>query len=156
MTADDLPAVKAISDQVHGAYTEGRDIYAERRRIYPSGCFVLEGRGAMLGYMISHPWQGDDPPALDELIDAVPEGADRFYLHDLALLPAARGTGAASAAIDIAMRRARAEGFDRLTLTAVNGAEGFWLKRGFRPCSPHGSAYGDGTLSMECLIWDAP
>ena len=108
MGQGDVDAAAAISDRVHGAYTEKPAIYAERLRLYPAGCFLLEGDGQVLGYLVTHPWAGDRPPALDQLMGRLPDAADRYYLHDLALLPEARGTGAAAAAVDLAVAQARA------------------------------------------------
>ena len=109
MGQGDVDAAAAISDRVHGAYTEKPDIYAERLRLYPAGCFLLERDGEALGYLVTHPWAGDRPPALDQLIGVLPDTPDRYYLHDLALLPEARGTGAAAAAVDLTVTQARVE-----------------------------------------------
>ncbi len=151
MRPADIPAVAAISDAVHGTYTEHADIYAERLQLYPAGCWMLERAGEALGYLISHPWQGDRPPALNAPILAVPAAADRYYLHDLALLPQARGAGAAAEAVQLVADEADSTGFARITLTAVNGADAFWRKQGFLPVND-GAGYGEGSLAMERTI----
>lgn len=148
MRPADIPAVAAISDTVHGTYTEHADIYAERLQLYPAGCWMLERAGEALGYLISHPWQGDRPPALNAPILAVPAAADRYYLHDLALLPQARGAGAEAEAVQLVADEAESTGFARITLTAVNGADAFWRKQGFLPVND-GAGYGEGSLAME-------
>ena len=71
-------------------------------------------------------------PALNMLLGAIPEAADTYYLHDLALLPAARGTGAAAMIVGDILRHARARGFAHASLVAVNGSLPFWYKHGFR------------------------
>lgn len=152
MAETDVAAVKAISDAVHGAYTEGVDIYAERLRLYPAGCWVLEQSGETQGYLISHPWLGDAPPKLDRRLSAIPTAADRLYLHDLALLPAARGSGAAGEAVALVLNIADAAGFERIALTAVNGADAFWRKQGFNPITNQSAAYGEGSLLMERAV----
>lgn len=131
MTGADIPSVANISDTVHGRYTERAEVYAERRRLYPAGCFVLEGDGGLAGYLICHPWRGAAPPALNALIGAVPANADCFYLHDLALLPTARGQGAGALATQMAVAAARTAGQREIRLVAVNGAESFWATQGF-------------------------
>lgn len=131
MRAADIPAVAAISDAVHCGYTESAAIYAERLQLYPAGCWLLEGAGEALGYLISHPWQGDQPPALNVPILAIPATADRYYVHDLALLSQARGVGAAVGAVQLIVDQAHIAGLERITLTAVNGADVFWAKHGF-------------------------
>ena len=127
----DLPAVSAISDLVHGRYSEAREVYAERLALYPAGCFVLTDASAPAGYLIAHPWRRDSPPKLGTMLAAIPADADTFYLHDIALLPEARGTGAGRAAVELATDRARAARFGEITLMAVGGADRFWAAQGF-------------------------
>ncbi|WP_311269658.1 GNAT family N-acetyltransferase [Sphingobium sp. WCS2017Hpa-17] len=148
MAAADIPAVTAISDAVHGDYTEQPAVYVERLQLYPAGCWLLERDGKATGYLISHPWAGTQPPALNLLIQALPGFADHYYLHDLALLPDARGSGAAQAAIRIVRDEARRGGFARIALTAVNGADAFWVRNGFTAVAG-GGTYGGDSLGME-------
>jgi len=152
MGQEDVDAAAAISDRVHGAYTEEPAIYAERLRLYPAGCFLLERDGEVLGYLVTHPWAGDRPPALDQLMGRLPDAADRYYLHDLALLPEARGTGAAAAAVNLTIAQARAAGFDRITLTAVNGADAFWRRQGFVDAPVAADSYGADSVSMVRML----
>ena len=83
------------------------------------------------GYLISHPWLAKQPPALDSLLDAIPPDASTYYLHDIALLPDARGSGAAHAAIALIIAAARAANSTNLSLVAVNDSAGFWQHHGF-------------------------
>jgi hypothetical protein len=98
MRAADLDAVVAISDAVHGAFTEPRAVYAERLDLYPEGCRVFARGGAVAGFLVTHPWHRGAVPKIGALLGALPAPADIYYLHDIALLPAARGTGAGAAA----------------------------------------------------------
>ena len=150
MTAADLPAMIRISDEVHGIYTEPEAVLAERLRLYPAGCLTLERDGTVTGYLIAHPWHRDIPPSLGKALGAIPADADTFYLHDLALLPAARGSGAGQAATAFVLQLARAAGFADVTLMAVNGADGFWARQGFHYAdSTQASSYGEGTFLMR-------
>lgn len=153
MRGSDLPAVAAISDAVHGLYTESVTVYAERLALYPAGCRVLEQGGAIAGYLITHPWHRDDPPKLDALLGAIPANADSYYLHDIALLPSARGTGAARTALNFAADQARTLGFADITLTAVGGADRFWAAQGFDyvPRAAD-SSYGAGAHRMRLAV----
>lgn len=135
MQADDLAAVAAISDAVHGRYTEPVAVYAERLALYPEGCRVLIQDDAT-GYLVSHPWHRDSPPALGAMLHALPADADSYYLHDLALLPSARGSGAGRAALDLVIAQARTLGLPDITLTAVGGADRFWARHGFALAGP--------------------
>lgn len=131
MQESDLSAVTAISQNVHGRYAESRAVYTERLALYPAGCFALEQNGVLTGFLTSHPWFRDSPPDLDAALGQIPADADSYYLHDVALLTAARGAGAGRAAAMLAIKQARVAGFADIFLIAVNGADSFWASRGF-------------------------
>lgn len=132
MTTFDLPAVASIAAAVHPDFPEDETVFAERCRLYPDGARLLELDGSPSGYLLSHPWRYQGLPALNTLLGAIPPDADTYYLHDLALLPAARGTGAAAMIVGDILRHARAAGFPGVSLVAVNGSLPFWYKHGFR------------------------
>lgn len=132
LTTLDLPALEAIASAVHPAFPEDAAVFAERQRLYPDGTRLLEVDGVPSGYLLSHPWRFKDLPALNSLLGSIPADADTYYVHDLALLPAARGTGAAAMIVGEILRHARARGFVSVSLVAVNGSLPFWYKHGFR------------------------
>jgi GNAT superfamily N-acetyltransferase len=150
MTTNDIGRVEEISDEVHGAYTEPGDVYAERLQLHPSGCFVLEGDEGIIGYMTTHPWRRAALPGLGEMLGAIPPDADTYYLHDIALLPAARGSGSGRSAIKLVKAEAAAAGLDEVTLIAVNGADRFWASQGFAYDGEGG--YGEGTFRMRLPV----
>ena len=131
MTAADLPMVDRLARAVHPAFPEAPGVAAERLALYSSGCFVLPDADSIAGYAISHPWHFGQPPALDSLLRELPRSPDSYYIHDLALLPAARGTGAGGALVQRLLRQAMAQGLSNLSLVAVNGSVGFWQRHGF-------------------------
>lgn len=131
MAPADLPAVMAVAAEVHPNYPEGEAVYAERLALHPAGCLVLAGGEGLGGYALSHPWLLGQVPALDSLLGALPEPADAYYIHDLALLPSARGGGAASACVDRLAAHAGASSFVRMALVAVGNSAGFWRRHGF-------------------------
>jgi GNAT superfamily N-acetyltransferase len=132
LTALDLPDVEAIAAKVHPDFPEDVAVFAERQRLYPEGTRLLELDGVPAGYILSHPWRSGALPELNALLGAIPDDADTYYLHDLALLPAARGTGAAAMIVGDMLRHARAVGLASVSLVAVNGSLPFWYKHGFR------------------------
>ena len=132
MSAADLPAIMAAAAEVHPDYPEGEAVFTERLALHPAGCLVLAGGDGIGGYVLSHPWRFGQVPALDSLLGALPEDADIYYIHDLALLPLARGGGAASACVHRLAAHARAAGFARMALVAVGNSAGFWQRQDFR------------------------
>ncbi|SDF45371.1 GNAT family N-acetyltransferase [Bosea robiniae] len=133
MAPADLPAVMAIAAVVHPDYPEDEAVFAERLKLAPEGCHVLSGEGgALQGYLVSHPWPAGAVPALNSLLGGIPPGVANWYLHDLALLPAGRGSGAAGAIVAAIARHATRAGYTSLALVAVNDSTGFWRRQGFR------------------------
>ena len=133
MQANDLPVVSGIAGKVHPRFFEDDFVFAERRALAPQGCWICEGPDGALGYVLSHPWTLAAPPALNSPLGAIPEKPDTFYIHDLALVPGARGTGAAGKIVETLI--AVAKPFPAMSLVAVNGSAGFWSRFGFAPAN---------------------
>lgn len=135
MSRADLPAALAVADIVHPRYPEDPAIFAERLALYPAGCLVLMLGDEAIGYIVSHPWTYGAPPALNSLLGALPLPPTTYYIHDIALLPRARGTGAAKTVIALLVDRAEASGLLNLSLIAVNDSVSFWQRHGFAETS---------------------
>src|SRR3990170_3814523 len=56
---------------------------------------------------------------------------DGCMIHDLALLPDARGVGAASSMVERLLAHACSAGFPNSSLVAVKESPGFWRRHGF-------------------------
>jgi len=153
MRPEDLPAVMEIAALVHPNFPEDIAVFAERHRLYPAGAHLLHWNETACGYLVSHPWHSGPPPALNSLLHRLPPSADTFYLHDLALLPAGRGTGAARTIVNSMMKHAREGGFSSMRLMAVNGSVPFWERFGFvveddLGAADHGRSYGEDARMM--------
>lgn len=131
MTVDDLPAVEAIATIVHHQFFERPAVFAERLALWPAGCLLLESDGTAAGYVVSHPFVFGTFPALDQLLGGLPERADTYYLHDLALVPRVRGTGAAGQVVAQLLEQGKALGFPSASLVAVSNSQEFWRRQGF-------------------------
>lgn len=141
MTAADLDAVTVIAAIGFPDHFEGRDCFENRLALNPSGCFVLAGDDvAPQGYLVAYPWTENAAPALNTLIEAIPDDAAVMYLHDLALTPEVRGGGWSRPIIERLARDSRAAGWSALTLVAVNDAAPFWERHGFVVADPPGMA----------------
>ena len=132
MTPADLPAVMGVAAVVHPAFPEDEAVFAERLRLAPEGCHALAGQDGLLGYCVSHPWPLDAVPALNAQLGDVPMRPANWYIHDLALLPAARGGGAAGHIVAAIAGAAVGAGCTSMALVAVSGSAGFWHRQGFR------------------------
>ncbi|AWB21522.1 GNAT family N-acetyltransferase [Methylobacterium currus] len=152
----DLAAASSIAARIHPDYPEDDAVMEERLRLCPEGCFALTADGDLLGYAVGHPWHARSVPDLDTLIGSLPElgslpgPAGAWCIHDVALLPEARGRGAAAALVGLMRDEARRRGLPAMVLVAVGDAAGFWRRHGFRPipeAPPPG--YGAGATLMK-------
>ncbi len=133
MEEADIAGIGRLSARIHVHYPEREAVLAEKFRLFPQGCFVLEGPGSRLcGYCFSHPWSAEAPPSLDAFLEALPAEPAVYFIHDLTLDETAQGRHRGAAIVPDLVRCARALSLARLMLVAVNGSEPFWTRMGFR------------------------
>ena len=155
MTHDDLDGVVEVAALSFPDHPEDRECFANRLKINPEGCFVLaDDAGSVKGYLVAYPWLRNAAPALNTLIEALPDKAEVIYLHDLAIHPALRGGGYTRPVIEALAAAAQLRGYHTISLVAVNNASGFWARNGFEVREPEGmaaklSSYGDDACYME-------
>ncbi len=129
----DLNAVWRIADRIHPALPERPEIFAEKLRLFGDGCFVLKGGETIVGYAVAHPWQLKQIPPLDALLGALPAVPECLFVHDVAVLPEARGHGAAAMLIAILTHIAKKHSLPHLALVSVYGTDALWSGHGFKP-----------------------
>ncbi len=153
-TRADIDTVYDIQCIVHADYPETREVLLERLELCPAGCFVLEKGSVISGYVLSHPWCRFSPPPIDTKLGEIPVEANVWYLHDLALLPGTRGSGAGAKVAKLLAEQARQAGYQTLALVSVNGSQGFWERQGFAVQMDEAlvaklSGYGSEAVYME-------
>ncbi|MCF6440606.1 GNAT family N-acetyltransferase [Pseudoalteromonas luteoviolacea] len=138
----------------HELDAENLEVLRSKYEISPDTCFVcLANNGAVLGYLLSHPWSGISPPKLFEPLNA-PENSDHLYLHDLAISPDLKEQGLGRSLVLKLFEVARLKGICRISLVAVQGADSFWSRVGFYEVAGVNvcSSYGENAVLMEkCL-----
>ena len=109
----------------------------------------------MIGYLISLPWIFTAPPILNAPVCEMPVIPDCLYLHDLAIAPTARKTGAGQALVNTFFSRLQELNLDRAALVAVQASANYWRRRGFHSVKTTASlrkklsSYGEGVDYME-------
>lgn len=118
------------------AYTdiphEEVDVLKSKWKASPETCFVYQDSdNKVLGYLLAHPWNSDEPP---KLFETLPENSagDTLYLHDLAVSSNARGIGVGRKLSNKLLEIAKLKKFRRVRLVAVQGSEDYWFNFGFR------------------------
>jgi GNAT superfamily N-acetyltransferase len=150
----DVPDVTRLSKAHLGPYAEGDDVFAERIRLAPDGCFVLADGSVTVGYFFSHPWVRQKPPALHQMLGDIPAASDCWYVHDVAVDAGARGGGVVASICERALDVARSKRFRTAMLVAVSGADRYWQKLGFVDATTEAlrlklKDYGDDAVYME-------
>lgn len=151
--ASDLPAISAIAARIHPALPEREEVLAEKIRLCPEGCGVLDTDQGIIGYGLAHPWMRYRIPPLDGFLQALPDRADCLYIHDVAVLPEFRGGGVRAYVGDIE-KLARASRIRTLALVSVYGTPPLWERVGFQTVTADAelhaklASYGDGATYM--------
>ena len=161
MELSDMLQVKALAYDIHQDYPEDEAVFRERLRLHPAGCYSLVCGETIAGYCIAHPWCLGSVPSLNSLLNALPVWPDTLYIHDIALAELARGKFAAKTQIATLAALAEQDRLPWISLTAVNGSEGFWRKNGFHASEekqeiPGLASYGPKALYMTRSLSTAP
>ncbi|MBR1170106.1 GNAT family N-acetyltransferase [Bradyrhizobium sp. DASA03005] len=151
--ASDLAAIGAIAARIHPALPERAEVLAEKMRLCPDGCGVLDTDQGIVGYGLAHPWMQYRIPPLDGFLQELPDGADCLYVHDVAVLAEFRG-GVVRAYVADIEKLARASGIATLALVSVYGTRPLWERMGFLAVTADAelraklASYGDGATYM--------
>ncbi|MBM9888072.1 MULTISPECIES: GNAT family N-acetyltransferase [Deefgea] len=150
-TANDIQAILEIQAACYPAdFIESAATLQRKQALAPKCSWLIEIEGQTLGYLFCHPWHGNTPPALGQKLAELPAHADRFYIHDLAILPTARGQQLADRLIQHALEWAKQSQFSQAMLVAVLGADSFWRKHQFTTqAAVEFSGYGDKAVCMS-------
>ncbi|WER45720.1 GNAT family N-acetyltransferase [Cupriavidus sp. WKF15] len=168
MTTADLPGVLEIQKQCyHSGLLEGAEAFASRLTLSPATCAVAESIDdrTLAGYLFTHPWPQDSLPPLDGVLKPCVLGgtaaaAITWFVHDMAVAPAGRGSGLALRLYEAALRAALEAGLRHSRLIAVQAAAGWWRRLGYAPMTAHRAAthagklacYGPDAVIMECAL----
>ncbi|KAJ4371294.1 hypothetical protein N0V83_004511 [Neocucurbitaria cava] len=136
LSLDDINDLISIANEIHPDLPESIQVFSERINLFPEGCLALEASTSdgkitseLCGYAISHPIIRRQPPALDALLGEISPSADQYYIHDLALLPKARGCGSAQEGVGKLL--AIAARYETTALVSVYNSAPFWNRFGF-------------------------
>ena len=156
MTVADLPAVLKIQATCYtGVTPESKESLQAKLSASRSTCLIAAVGGQTVGYLISLPWEFSRPPALNAQTCELPATPTCLYLHDLAVTPAARESGAGRALVEAFLQRLKTSDLGRASLVAVQNSAAYWQRYGFRPVPSSAllnaslSTYGADVAYME-------
>jgi ribosomal protein S18 acetylase RimI-like enzyme len=134
---------------------ESEDSLKAKLSASPSTCYVACQLDSVIGYLISSPGLFESPPELDAATFSLPPNPDSLYLHDVAVAPHARRSGAGRALVEKFIVQSRDMNFRHASLIAVQNSKSYWQRYGFRPVRQTSalkaklSSYGDNVEYME-------
>lgn len=153
----DLDAVMDIQSACYTAFApESRAAMAAKPRLAPGTCWVATAgaRPRPLAYLLALPWRLGQAPALDAVLERLPQAPDCLYLHDLAVAPEARTLGLGAALVERFFATLRRGPWQHAALIAVQDAAPYWQRHGFVRQTPDAalaaklSTYGAGAQYM--------
>lgn len=157
MVLADLPAMLDIQAICYTAITpESATSLSAKLRASPQTCFVAEQAGCVVGYLLAVPWDVKQPPELGAEQCTPPARPSCLYLHDMAVAPAARNSGAGRALVAAFFEAFERSGLPCASLVAIQGASTYWARYGFRVMPPTArlhaalAKYGDDARYMTC------
>jgi hypothetical protein len=127
----DLQAISRIADMVHVDLPERPEVFAEKLRLFPQGCFALVQDGSIVDYGISHPWILYSIPPLDTFLNELPLHSECLFIHDVVVLPQVRTQGLAGRLVQLLAGIAHQQGIPFLALVSVYDTHPLWTRYGF-------------------------
>ncbi|QSX34593.1 GNAT family N-acetyltransferase [Shewanella avicenniae] len=152
----DWPTIAYIQQTCYPhALLESVAVLQNKQQLAPHCCFVFEHQQQTVGYCFAHPWIDNQAPSLHQAL-APNDAASTLYLHDVALLPQGRGQGLVHQLLHHLEQFTRISRYCSLSLVAVAGADRYWQKLGFTPCSISKdlNIYGDKAQYMRRELSD--
>lgn len=127
----DLYLIDRIGNEAHGDLPERLEVFIEKFKLFPEGHRVLDRKGLIEGYGIAHPWSMGSVPPLDTFLDELPANPQCLFIHDIVILPQARGHRASEKFVEFVATLARSRDIPYLALVSVYDTHSMWGDYGF-------------------------
>ncbi len=129
----DFNEIFNIQKSAYKKFSETKEAIESRLKLSDKTCFVAFSKKEIIGYLLAHPWKANSIPAFNSVLPALPDNADSFYIHDLAILKKNRKAGIGEALINKGLDCAVRLDFIRINLLAINDyAKNFYKKLCFK------------------------
>ena len=159
MLPADLHAVLAIQAACYTQIEpESKRSFDAKLAAAPASCFIASSGQQAIGYLVALPWDFSNPPTLNQGSCVLPTAPDCLYLHDLAVAPAARATGAGRALVGAFFAHLQALQLPRASLIAIQDSAPYWRRHGFEAVIIEESlqarlaSYGEDVQYMEYVV----
>ena len=116
--------------------------------LYPEGAIGCFDEDGLCGYALGVPLRAGMTLALQSPLERIPEDADMFYVHDVAVAARCRGRGIGRMLATRLLAVAASRGLTRSELVSVQGSAPFWERLGFRAVEHFEYAPGAASVKM--------
>jgi ribosomal protein S18 acetylase RimI-like enzyme len=148
LTGDDVNAVAALEREAFAPELhESADALRRLIELFPEGAFGCFDEDGLCGFAFGVPLRAGTTLALGLPLDEVPQDADTFYIHDVAVASRCRRLGVGRLLAGHLLSAARARGLRRAELVSVQGSAPFWARFGFAEIER--IRYGDGVVALR-------
>jgi GNAT superfamily N-acetyltransferase len=137
-----------IGNAIHVELPESPEVFEEKLRLFPTGCFVLTEHTRVVGYSFCHPWRLRSIPPLNQLLVRLPASPDCVLIHDVAVLPEVRGQGSTAVLVGSIETIAKRLDISHLALVSVYNTRAFWARFGFEE-------FADSALAEKLAAYGA-
>lgn len=141
--ADDIIRVRRLTDAdwdevvalearayAESGLSEGREVLRSRGRVSPATCFALEYNGLFAGYLLAFPYPQGRCPDLT-LAEASDHKSRNLHAHDFVITEALRARGLTPHVQRQIEPAVRSQGFDRISMVAVQRSHVLWRRLGY-------------------------
>lgn len=134
-TLNDVTALARIQHECFGdEFLESEQSNRSKLESNPQTCFIAEHDNTVWGYIIGLAVDEHSFPILNAPSISMPENPTILYLHDLSVLPSARGTGVSELLIQHLLKQS--VNFEKTMLISVQNSLSFWQRYDFSPVDP--------------------
>ena len=149
LTRDDISGLHRLEAESYlPSLHESDEAFIRLIELFPDGAFGCFDDEGLCGYAFGVPLMAGSTLELRTPLERIPEEADTFYIHDVAVAERCRGQGVGHALGARLLDLARELGFRRCELVSVQGSAPFWEKLGFRRVRDFEYAPGEASAKM--------
>ena len=132
LTPDDIPELHRLEAESYlPSLHESDEAFLRLIELFPDGAFGCFDDEGLCGYAFGVPLKAGWTLELRTPLEKIPDDADTFYIHDVAVAARSRGRGIGRALGHRLLDLARERGFQRSELVSVQGSAPFWEQLGF-------------------------
>ena len=149
LTRDDIAGLHRLEAESYlPSLHESDEAFLRLIELFPDGAFGYFDDEGLCGYAFGVPLKAGSRLELRTPLERIPDEADTFYVHDVAVADRCRGRGIGYALGARLLELARERGFRRCELVSVQGSAPFWEKLGFRAVQSFEYAPGAASVKM--------